>query len=181
VEARRINDEVYAAAEPIVTLTRADVERLKGLAAATKRRRVRLCSHHATEDALHEMLIVLDSNTYIRPHRHPNKSESFHVVEGALSVLLFSDGGEVQRIIRLGDYTSGRPFFYRLAAPVYHTVLVETASAVFHETTNGPFDRAETDFAPWAPLEHDAEAGRRFLREALRKARTQEGVASGEL
>jgi cupin fold WbuC family metalloprotein len=172
MEARRINDEVYVAAEPIVTVTRADVERLSGLAAATKRRRVRLCAHRTTQDSLHEMLIVLDAGGYVRPHRHPNKSESFHVVAGALSVLLFGEDGEPRRAIRLGDYASGRPFYYRLAEPTYHTVFVESAVAVVHETTNGPFDRADTEPAPWSPPEDDAERGRRFLQDVARKLRT---------
>jgi hypothetical protein len=44
-------------------------------------------------------------------------------------------------------------------------VLVESASAVIHETTNGPFDRNETEFAPWSPPEEDVEAGRSYLRQ----------------
>ncbi len=122
------------------------------------------------------MLIVLDAATYIRPHRHPKKSESFHVVEGALSVLLFGEDGDARRAIRLGDYASGRPFYYRLAEPIYHTVLVESAVVVFHETTNGPFDRAETEFAPWSPPEDDAEPGRRYLRELARTLGIENGA-----
>jgi cupin fold WbuC family metalloprotein len=165
VRTRRLNDEVYVADEPIVKVTRRDVEWLKGLAGATQRRRVRLCAHKDSKDALHEMLIVLDGATYVRPHRHRGKSESFHVVEGKLSVVVFDEHGTVRETIRLGEYASGRQFYYRLAEPAYHTVLIESASAVIHETTNGPFDRAETEFAPWSPSEEDAEAGRRYLRE----------------
>jgi cupin fold WbuC family metalloprotein len=165
VRTRRVNDEVYVADEPIVKVTRRDVEWLKGLAGATGRRRVRLCAHKDAKDALHEMLIVLDGATYVRPHRHRGKSESFHVVEGKLSVVVFDEHGTVRETIRLGEYASGRQFYYRLAEPAYHTVLIESASAVIHETTNGPFDRSETEFAPWSPPEEDAEAGRRYLRE----------------
>ena len=165
MQTRRVNDEVYVADEPIVKVTRRDVDWLKGLAADTRRRRVRLCAHKSTQDALHEMLIVLDGATYVRPHRHRGKSESFHVVEGAVSVVVFDDAGTVREVVRLGEYASGRQFYYRLAEPAYHTVLIESASAVIHETTNGPFDRSETDFAPWSPPEEDAEAGRCYLRE----------------
>jgi cupin fold WbuC family metalloprotein len=164
MQARRINDEVYVADQRIVRVTRQDVERLRALAAGTPRRRVRLCAHKDTGDPLHEMLIVLDSASYVRPHRHHNKSESFHVVEGALSVVIFTEDGRIGDVIRMGDYASGRTFYYRLAEPAYHTVLLESERAVFHETTNGPFRREETEFAPWAPAEGDAEAAQLYLR-----------------
>ena len=81
MDARRINDEVYVSDGPIVKVSRDDVEELKRLAGRTPRQRVRLCAHHRAEDALHEMLIVLGRGTYVRPHRHVNKTESFHVIE----------------------------------------------------------------------------------------------------
>jgi cupin fold WbuC family metalloprotein len=165
VQTRRVNDEVYVADEPIVKVTRRDVEWLKGLAGGTKRRRVRLCAHKEAKNTLHEMLIVLNGTTYVRPHKHRGKSESFHVVEGVLSVVVFTEEGQVREVIRLGEYASGRQFYYRLEEPAFHTVLIESASAVIHETTNGPFDRKETEFAPWAPAEEDAEAGRRYLKQ----------------
>ena len=39
--------------------------------------------------------------------------------------------------------------------PCFHTVLVSTPFALFHETTNGPFRRDEVEFAPWSPAEGD--------------------------
>ena len=149
-------------------MTRHDVEQLQTLAAGTARHRVRLCAHQDTADALHEMLIVLDSATYVRPHRHPGKSESFHMIAGALRVVIFREDGEVADVIRMGDYASGRPFYYRLAEPAYHTVLPERERVVFHETTNGPFRREDTEFAPWAPAEENAEAARLYLHRLAR-------------
>jgi cupin fold WbuC family metalloprotein len=166
---RRISEAVYVAEESVVRVTRSHIEWLKDQVAETQRRRVRLCAHKSGADSLHEMLIVLDGAGYVRPHRHRNKSESFHVVEGQLSVVLLAEDGQVREVIRLGEYGSGRPFFYRLEEPVYHTVVVESASAVIHETTNGPFDRTETEFAPWAPAEEEADASRSYL-DGLRMA-----------
>jgi hypothetical protein len=34
---------------------------------------------------------------------------------------------------------------------------------VFHETTNGPFNRADTIFAPWSPEEDDVVAVRAYV------------------
>ena len=167
---RRVSDGVYAADQAVVATARPTVEWLKGVAAGARRRRARLCAHPDAADPLHEMLIALDASTYVRPHRHPGKTESFHVVEGALTVMLFTDDGRVRETIRLGEYASRRPFFYRLAEPAYHTVVVESPMVVIHETTNGPFDRAATEYAAWSPAEEDAEVGRRYLGELAASA-----------
>jgi cupin fold WbuC family metalloprotein len=167
MKARRIRDEVFVADEPVVKVARDAIETLKCLAGGTARRRVRLCAHRQTADTLHEMLIVLHRGTYVRPHRHVNKSESFHIIEGTLMVVLFSDQGAIREVIPMGSYTSGRHFYYRLAKPTYHTVLLETEQAVIHETTNGPFNPHETEFAPWSPAENDAVEAARYQAELL--------------
>jgi cupin fold WbuC family metalloprotein len=74
-------------------------------------------------------------------------------VEGELDVLLFDDDGPVRDVIRMGPYQSGRVFFYRLMEPLFHSVLVRSPHVLLHETTNGPFDPADTEFAPWSPVE----------------------------
>ena len=112
-----------------------------------------LCMHPTPADPLHEMIICLARSTYVRPHRHEGKSESFHIIEGELDVVLFHDDGAVREVIRMGPYQSGQVFFYRLMEPCFHTVLVNTPHVLLHETTNGPFDPEDTEYATWAPPE----------------------------
>lgn len=165
---RAVNDEVFVATGGVVCVTAADVALVKAKGTTNARRRARLCAHPGPDDPLHEMLIVLDRGTYIRPHRHGGKSESFHVIEGELDVVLFADDGAVRDVIHMGPYGSGRVFFYRLMDECYHTVLVNTPVAVFHETTNGPFRRDDGVFAPWSPAE--GEPGVAAFVEQLRAA-----------
>jgi hypothetical protein len=40
--------------------------------------------------------------------------------------------------------------------------LIRSETVVFHETTNGPFKREDTDFASWAPEEDDEKSARGF-------------------
>ena len=164
--------EVLIADEAIVKVARPDVELLKSRAPATARRRARFCAHRDT-DSIHEMLIVLSRGTYIRPHKHLNKVESFHIVEGAVDVVIFDDEGKVTEIVRMGDYASGRNFYYRLSQPAYHTLILRSEVLVIHETTNGPFRREETLFAPWAPEEDDAKAAEAFLKKLSASAPAQ--------
>ena len=161
---KKYNDEVFYSDHPVTTVGPAEIDFLKRAAADNPRRRARLCAHPDTKDALHEMMIVHMGGTYVRLHKHLGKSESFHLIEGALTVFLFSDEGRIVDKIELGATGSGRSFFYRLSTPMFHTVLPETATVVFHEVTNGPFDPAEGVFAHWAPAEDGNVADqRRFV------------------
>lgn len=163
--ARAESAEVRYATDAVVLVGADDVETLKAEAARNPRRRVRLCAHGGVEDTLHEMLIVHTHDTYVRPHRHLGKSESFHVIEGTVDIVLFDDAGTVADVIAMGDFASGLPFYYRIATPLFHTLLIRSAILVFHEVTAGPFRRADTEYAPWAPADSDAAAVRQFLQE----------------
>ena len=156
---REQSRDVLVAAGGVVRLTARDVAEVVARGVRSPRGRARLCAHAGPADPLHEMLICLAHSTYVRPHRHAGKSESFHVIEGELDVVVFEESGGIREVIPLGSYESGKVFFYRLAEPLFHTVLVNTPHALIHETTNGPFDLAGTEFAPWAPPESDPAAG----------------------
>jgi len=155
--------EVLYADDPIVSVDAAAIDVLKRAALMNPRRRIRLCAHRDTGDGLHEMLIVHTRDTYVRPHLHVGKSESFHVIEGDVDVVIFDEGGGVAEVIAMGPVQSGRRFFYRIADPLYHTLLIRSDLLVFHETTTGPFRRDQTLFAPWAPDGNDPVETERFL------------------
>ncbi|OGS40849.1 MAG: hypothetical protein A3J82_09320 [Elusimicrobia bacterium RIFOXYA2_FULL_69_6] len=150
---RSVTSEVLYADEPVVRIRRDDLAPLIPAAAGNPPRRMRLCAHRSVSDALHEMFIVLAKDAYIRPHKHLQKSESFHVVEGRAEIVLFEEDGSLRQVIAMGDYSSGLCFYYRLADPCYHGLVVRSDAFVFHETTGGPLDPAQTVFAPWAPPE----------------------------
>jgi len=154
---REVSPEVLVADEPIVALSREEISDLKTRAMNSPRRRARICAHKANSDAVHEMLIAAGKGCYIRPHKHLAKSESFHVLEGELEVVIFDEAGQVTKTIALGGYDSGAGFFYRCDIPEFHTVLVRSEVAVFHETTRGPFNPDDNVLAPWSPDERDKE------------------------
>lgn len=126
---------------------------LKARAAGNVRRRSRLCTHPASTDSLHEMLIAQGDGVYIPPHKHVGKSESFHMIEGRLDIVLFDDAGGYLQTVRMGEATTDYVFYYRLSSETFHTVIPRTDFVVFHEVTNGPFYAEDKIVADWAPPE----------------------------
>lgn len=159
----KVNNEVYVAQGSFVCFGDEEVEFLKEQARSSPRRRSRICAHSSNEDTLHEMLIAILANSYIHPHRHLGKSESFHVVEGMVDVVIFDDGGSVAEVVELGARGSGRQFFYRLSVSRFHTLLIRTDHIVIHEVTNGPLTKDATILASFAPLENEPEKVQKYL------------------
>lgn len=143
---------------------------LKKLAAESPLRRARICLHEDRIDPLHEMIIAFCRDSYVAPHRHHNKTESFHLIEGEIMVVTFDEEGKVTFRVTLGGAGSGKPSIYRLNQKLWHTVIPLTETVILHETTNGPFVRHETDYAAWGPKDGDHEAIRAFVQRAQSEA-----------
>lgn len=172
LQMKRLAEEVFVADERIVSVGRKEMDFLKATVNETRRKRVRLCAHPTTENTLHEMFVVYMDMTYVKPNLHLGKDESLHILEGAADFLFFDNDGKVIEVIPLGDYHSGRPFYCRVPASAWHTIIMRSERLVIHEVTPGPFVRTDTVWAPWAPDENDAEGVARFM-DRLREAAGQ--------
>ncbi len=170
MQIKKFNEEVWYTKEEITNISRQDIASLKKMAMVNPRKRIRLCSHRSVEDTVHEMLIIHTKETYVRAHKHLHKSESFHLIEGSVDVLLFDDNGQLRQVVEMGDYSSGKQFYFRMDGPVYHTLIINSDFIVFHETTQGPFVRTDTVFAPWAPEEKDVSTVKIFM-DQLKKSK----------
>lgn len=155
MQIKEISEEVFCADEPLVNVSRREIEFMKQRVKNTEHKRIRLCAHMGEEDALHEMFIVLSKETYIRPAKHLGKAESLHVIEGLAQAVFLDEMGGITDVVLLGDYLSGQQFYFRIRESFYHTLLVKSDFLVFHEVTKGPFDRSDTLFPTWAPEEND--------------------------
>jgi len=79
--------------ESAVELGALDLTRLKDAALADPVGRARLCLHLDHESLVHQMVIVFTEWSYVRPHRHSSKTESFHAIEGEFDVIFFNEAG----------------------------------------------------------------------------------------
>ena len=147
---RRINEEVYYLSGNRCDITSRDIEFLKEQAVFNPGKKCRLCLHTSVEDTVQEMVIALAEDIFVPPHLHRGKTESFHCIEGAMTVVVFSDSGGVETAVALGIYPGDGAFCFRIPQNRYHTVIPLTGVVVFKETTRGPFRREDLVIAPWA-------------------------------
>jgi cupin fold WbuC family metalloprotein len=149
--------------ESAVELSAGDLTRLKGAALADPVGRARLCLHLDHESLVHQMLIAFTDWSYVRPHRHPRKTESFHAIEGEFDLIFLEDSGEIDRRLRMGPIETGLPFVHRLAGGSWHMLIPRSNLVVIHEISSGPFEPSDNEYPEWAPDESDREAARAFM------------------
>jgi cupin fold WbuC family metalloprotein len=167
---RAVSPEVIYSDGGFLAVDGSTVALLKDSALASERRRSRLCFHADQSAKQQEMLIVMHRSSYVRPHRHKGKAETLTIVEGSCDAVLFNPSGKVTDVIAMSPAAEGGSFFYRMPDGQFHTLIFKSEWLVFLETTIGPFDRAMTEVAEWAPSESDAPSGRAYLAELMRLA-----------
>lgn len=144
------SDDVLVCTDEIVSLRNAALDELRAMTARSLKKRARICAHKDDAAGIQEMIIMINHASYICPHRHEGKSESFHLIEGSADIVVFDGDGEIERVI---PFSQNGAFFYRLDTARFHTVVVRSENIIFHEVTNGPFIRGATQYAPFAPAE----------------------------
>jgi cupin fold WbuC family metalloprotein len=170
--------EVFLAQGPITAIGPAELKMLKVAVKTSPKRRARINAHPDGEDTLHEMIIAIDASSYVRPHKHPRKSEAFHIIEGKADIVVFHEDGEIDRVIELGPPGGRRPFYYRMSGAFFHTLIIRSELLIVHEITNGPFRPAATVFADFAPDDREADKANAYQAELIRRVATLQDAAA---
>lgn len=144
------------------TVNRSIISELKRVAGKFGGRDVRLCLHRGPEAPLHEMIVLGRASKYYRAHKHMKKEESFHMLEGKMGVVCFTDEGKVLDSCIL-DHEED--FIYRVSANTYHTVIPLTEMVVYKESKLGPFIPNTNDsiYPAWATEDHSPDV-KEYLR-----------------
>jgi glucose-6-phosphate isomerase len=127
---------------------------LRTLAAENNGRNARICLHAGPEANHHDMVVLEHRGKYYRPHKHADKGEAFHVMDGQLGIFAFADDGAIvdAHVLNPGD-------IYRVEAGMYHAVLPQTEQVLYHENKPGPFlGDGDSIYADWAPDGTDQKA-----------------------
>ncbi|MDR5019460.1 WbuC family cupin fold metalloprotein [Yersinia rochesterensis] len=125
-------------------------------AATSPRRRDHFNIHNDYQDPVQRIAIALLHGTYIPPHKHTQSHqwEFFHVVEGEVKLILFSEQGTVTEIYLLGD--KHKVFAVQLPPNIFHTLVCISSKAFIFEWKQGPFvlDTAK-EIPHWSMPEND--------------------------
>ena len=155
--------EVFYAPPGLVCAGTATVDWLIDRARAQPTQKARLCLHDSPRSTVHDMIIVHGHASYVRPHRHKLHGETLTVLQGVATAVIFHEDGGIEEAIRMRPVDAGGVAFYRMPAGLYHALVIESEWLVFHETCQGPFDRGNSEFAPWSPAPGDAQAAQHYL------------------
>lgn len=123
-------------------------------AAASPRGRAHHNLHPSLEADIHRLVMGAQLNSYARPHVHnqTDKWELFTILQGNISILLFSPEGVVTARRELSP--AGDVVAVEIPENTFHTFVVNTPDSAILEVKRGPYTPAtEKDFAPWAPVE----------------------------
>ncbi len=123
----------------------------------------RLRAHHnihtSFDEKVQRLAIALMQGTYIPPHQHVQSSqwEFFHVIEGTVKLLIFSEHGDVVDILFLGDQ---QPVFaVQLPPGTLHTLICVSERAFLLEWKEGPFQPELAKSIPlWSVEENSPDA-----------------------
>lgn len=122
---------------------------------------------HETMDApVHRMLNALEPGTYLPPHRHSDKEETYLVLRGRLMAFFYDEEGNVTEKICLNPL-EGR---YGLEIPprTWHSIIALESGTVIFEIKKGPYQPlSPEDMATWAPAPDDVEGVKAFVERML--------------
>lgn len=122
---------------------------------------------HKTMDApVHRMLNALEPETYLPPHRHSDKEETYLVLRGRLMAFFYDEKGNVTEKVCLNPL-EGR---YGLEIPprTWHSIIALESGTVIFEIKRGPYQPlSPEDMASWAPASDDVDGIRAFMKRML--------------
>ena len=124
-------------------LTKEKIHYLKEKAKFLEKKTFRYNLHENFEDPLQEMIIC----TYLKKdnqHRHKNKYEVLHIIEGELMVKIFNEANQLEETLTLTPGTSH--CFVRIKKGSWHSTVPVGEFAIFHEVAQGPFQSEDIEY-----------------------------------
>ena len=121
------------------------------------RLRAHLNVHDSLDASVQRLFIATEPDTYMRPHRHPQKHkwEFFILIEGEIDLLIFDDNGHLIQRTKMSE-TGTRAV--EIPPNTWHAYVCQKTSTLALEVKEGAYiPTPEEDFAPWSPAEGAAE------------------------
>ena len=112
------------------------IQELKSLSQRLGKKDIRICLHSDRNSDLHNMINLIYKKEEDIPHKHILKSESYHIIEGRMTITTYDEYGVVIDKCLLN---SNKTFLYRVCKDTFHTAIPDTEYVIVHETRPGPF------------------------------------------
>lgn len=121
-------------------------------ARVSPRMRMNYNFHPELSDPVQRLLNALEPWTYIRPHKHTTKEESFVLLRGSALAVSFNDDGSISDHAILSHKTGILGIEFE--ENTYHMLTALETGTVVYEIKEGPFvPHTEGSSAPWSPQE----------------------------
>ena len=133
------------------------LDEVSARAKASPRLRMNHNFHPELDDPVQRLLNALEPWTYIRPHKHVTKEESFVLLRGTVLAVVFNDDGTIRDhcVLNAANGNLGVEF----EENSFHMLTALESGSVVYEIKEGPFvPHTEASSAPWAPHEGSPDA-----------------------
>ena len=121
--------------------------------------------HPELSDPVQRLLNALEPGTYIRPHKHFTREESFVILRGTALAVTFNDDGSIYKFSLLNREKG--VLGVEFEENMFHMLISLESGTVVYEIKEGPFiPHSSESQADWAPEEGDP-ASADFLKKVI--------------
>ena len=122
--------------------------------------------HTSLDEPIHRLLNALEPGTYLPPHRHSDKTETYLVLRGSLWVFFFDAAGSITEKVLLNPLEG--KYGVEIPSGTWHGLVVVESGTVIFEMKKGPYQPLPPeDLASWAPAPSDEEGAEAFMKRLL--------------
>ncbi|MDR0895494.1 MAG: WbuC family cupin fold metalloprotein [Prevotellaceae bacterium] len=119
-------------------------------AQASPRLRMNYNLHESLSAPIQRLLNALEPDTYLPPHRHPDKTETYLMVRGSLLAFFYDDQGNVTEWAHLSH--AAENYGLEIPANTWHSIISLEPGTIIFEVKAGPYlPLAPNDIPAWAP------------------------------
>lgn len=118
--------------------------------------------HQSLDDSIHRLLNALEPGTYLIPHRHSDKEETYIILRGSLITVFFDNEGNIIEKTELNPQKG----LFGLEIPIgtWHSIVVLEPDTVIFEIKRGPYaPLPPEDIASWAPDISDSNGIKKYF------------------
>ncbi|MDA9557892.1 WbuC family cupin fold metalloprotein [Vibrio sp.] len=128
------------------------IEELRKDSKLTERGRLHYELHRSHNEVVQKIIISLNESTYIAPHYHNEKAESFILLSGNIDILIFDKKGCITDIYNMNEEGL---IYIEIPNNIIHTLRCNLPSVIL-EIKEGPFNvNNAKEFPTWSVLEED--------------------------